>query len=122
MTRKLYKRGSLRPEGPGRFSFVIHNPLVQASLTSPPRFVVNGVQYDADAVEAEPAAGGDGVALHAASAEHPLVLAKGDAIRITFPGHLLRGANRIQIQAETDEFGTLDVFVEERRPQGDEEE
>lgn len=107
--RKLYQRGSLRQTADGCFAFRIHNPLGSATLLRPPRFVINGVHYDPADVETDP-----DVDLAAISEDHPLAFPKGRSYDLRFPGHLLRGANRIHMTVLTKEFGQLELFIEER--------
>ena len=114
LLRKLYRRGSLRALADG-FSFMLHNPLADATLVAPPRFVVNGVAFDAEEVEA------DGVDLAGISPSEPFLFDKGSHIELHFPGYLLRGGNRIHVWVETEEFGELDFLVEDSQ-RGDEEE
>lgn len=105
--RKLYQRGSLRQTADGRFAFRIHNPLGTATVVRPPRFVVNGVRYEPSDIEAE-------IDLAAIDEDNPFVFSKGTGYDLHFPGHLLRGANRIHMTTLTREFGQLELFVEER--------
>lgn len=114
LLRKLYRRGSLTPTA-GGFRFTLQNPLANATIVAPPRFVINGIQYtghQADAV----------VDLGSLTPSQPFVFERGTSLDIGFSGMLLRGANRIQIEAETDEFGLLEIFVEDRLRSDDSEE
>lgn len=107
LVRKLYRRGSLRETADGRFAFTLHNPLGSATVVSPPTFTVNGVRHPLGQVTAR-------VDLAGISEDDPLPFAKGDEIDVSFPGRLLRGANRIHVVIATREFGTLDLFVEDQ--------
>lgn len=108
LLRKLYKRGSLRETGDGRFAFTLLNPLGEATLLSPPNIVVNGIAYPPERIQAK--------ALNVAtiSREAPFTFHKGDKVTLRFPGRLLRGGNRIHISAETREFGEIEIYVEDR--------
>ncbi|MGB1698160.1 MAG: hypothetical protein ACPHK8_07150 [Thermoplasmatota archaeon] len=101
LLRKLYKKGSLFETDRG-FSFKMQNPLATATLTSPPTIVVNGINYNASDVQCE-------VDL----TKPPILFAKGTEWTLAFPGHLLRGGNRIHFEADTKEFGTIDFLVED---------
>jgi hypothetical protein len=114
LLRKIYRKGSLHNHG-GSFSLTLQNVLGPATLVAPPRFVINGVQFQPDQLESA-------VDVAAISAANPHSFNKGDVVEVTFPGHLLRGANRIHIVVATDEFGDLEIFVEERATSSDEEE
>lgn len=107
LLRKLYRRGSLTQTGERRFRFTMQNPLADATLVAPPRFVINGVQYAADGIDAP-------VDLSTITASKPFVFPKGARFDLSFHGALLRGANRIHITVATDEFGELEVFVEDK--------
>ncbi len=107
LMRKLYQRGSLRQTADGCFAFRIHNPLGPATLLRPPRFVINGIHYDPADVDAD-------VDLAAIDEDHPLAFPKGIGYDLRFPGHLLRGANRIHMTVLTKEFGQLELFVEDK--------
>ena len=108
LLRKLYRKGSLREVGDGRFAFTLHNPLGDATLVAPPRIVVNGILYPPERVESRR------VQLQAISAANPFTFRKGDRVTLRLPGHLLRGGNRIHITAETREWGQLVVYTEDR--------
>ena len=105
--RKVYQRGSLRETGDGQFAFTLQNPLGEATLTAPPRIVVNGIAYRTEQVKAT------GIDLGAISAERPLAFRKGMSVHLEMPGRLLRGGNRIHITAHTKEFGEVEVYVED---------
>ena len=106
LLRKLYKRGSLRETGPGRFAFTLRNPLGTATIVGPPVIVVNGIRQALSDVEA-------GRELAHISPQHPLEFHKGDELTLEMHGHLLRGGNRIHITALSKEFGEVDLFVED---------
>lgn len=105
--RKLYRRGSLTQTGERRFRFTLQNPLADATLVAPPRIVINGVHFAPDAIDAP-------VDLATISPATPFVFPKGGHFDLHFEGALLRGANRIHITAESDEFGELEIFVEDK--------
>lgn len=105
--RKLYKRGSLREVGTTHFAFAFQNPLGTATVVGPPRFVVNGIAYDAGAVACA-------VDLVAISKENPYRFTKGTTLEFRFPGRLLRGGNRIVAQIHTKEFGPVEIYVEDK--------
>jgi hypothetical protein len=105
--RKIYQRGSLRETGDGRFAFTLQNPLGEATLTGPPRIVVNGIAYRPEQVRAQ------GIELAQISPERPLVFRKGMSVPVELPGRLLRGGNRIHITALTREYGEVEVYVED---------
>ena len=107
LLRKLYKKGSLRETGPGRFTFTLRNPLGEATIVSPPIIVVNSVRHEPAEVESS-------VDLAAVSPTNPLQFHKGDELTLAFKGHLLRGGNRIHITVLTKEFGEVELFVEDR--------
>lgn len=108
LLRKMYKRGSLRETGDGRFAFTLLNPLGEATLLAPPHIVVNGIAYPPDRIQVK--------ALNVAtiSRETPFRFRKGDKVTLRFPGHLMRGGNRIHISAETREFGEIEIYVEDK--------
>ncbi len=108
LVRKLYRRGSLRETADGRFGFVLHNPLGQATIIAPPRFTINGIRHRPSAIRVAH------LDLEGISPEAPYVFGKGDAIDLSFDGRLLRGANRIHMVAATKEFGELELFVEDQ--------
>lgn len=108
LLRKLYKRGTLRETSDGHFSFRLHNPLSTATLIGPPTFVINGVHYHGDAIEAT------GVSLEDISEESPFAFRKGAELELRFPGRLLRGGNRIHMSATTVEFDEIEFLVEDR--------
>lgn len=105
--RRLYQRGSLRETGDGRFAFTLQNPLGEATLTAPPRIVVNGIAYRPEQVRAP------GIDLGAISAQQPLLFRKGMSVQLEMPGRLLRGGNRIHITGQTREYGEVEVYVED---------
>jgi hypothetical protein len=113
LLRKLYRKGSLRETGDGRFAFDLRNTLSTATLVSPPRFVVNGVAHAPQDIMARDR---DGHAIDAAdiSPKRPYAFTKGATIGLTFRGHLLRGGNRIHVSVVTTEFGRLDFLVEDK--------
>jgi hypothetical protein len=104
--RKLYRRGSLRETGNGRFSLTLQNPLGTATIVGPPIFVINGIAYKPDQVAGP-------VDFTTLSPEHPFVFRKGDVADVAFPGRLLRGGNRIHLAVPTVEFGEIEVYVED---------
>jgi len=108
LLRKMYKRGSLRETGDGRFAFTLLNPLGEATLLAPPHFVINGIAYPPERIQTK--------ATNVAniSRESPFKFRKGDKVTLRFPGHLLRGGNRIHISAETKEFGEIEIYVEDK--------
>lgn len=108
LLRKLYKRGSLRETADGHFTFRLQNPLANATLIGPPVFVINGIHYHGDQVEAT------GVSLADIGPEAPYLFAKGTEIELRFPGRLLRGGNRIHMSAETTEFDDIEFLVEDK--------
>lgn len=108
LLRKLYKRGSLRETADGRFSFRLHNPLAKATLISAPTFVINGIRYEGDDIDA------DGVSLADIAPDSPFVFAKGSELELRFPGRLLRGGNRIHLSVDTIEFDEIEFMVEDR--------
>jgi len=108
LLRKLYKRGSLRETGDGRFAFTLANPLGSATLLAPPHIVVNGIAYPPERIESRK------LDVTTISKEHPYTFRKGERVTLRFPGHLLRGGNRIHILAETKEFGEVEIYVEDR--------
>ncbi len=108
LLRKLYKRGTLRETADGRFSFSLHNPLAAATLIGPPTFVINGMHYPPQDV------GAQGIPLDEVSPDNPLIFEKGDELQLVFKGRLLRGGNRIHLTVDTEEFGEIDVLVEDR--------
>lgn len=108
LLRKLYKRGSLRETADGRFAFALRNALATATITSPPRIVVNGIAHAPDSIDA------GSLDLAGITEEHPFRFTKGKEVLLHFPGQLLRGGNRIHITVDTREFGRLDWLVEDR--------
>lgn len=106
--KRLYKKGSLRETGDGRFAFTLQNPLRVATILAPPRIVVNGIHYEPDEV-----AFGTGT-LADVGKDGPFAFKKGAEAELHFHGHLLRGGNRIHLTAETKEFGDIEVYVEDR--------
>lgn len=108
LARKLYKRSSLRETADGRFAFTLHNPLGNATLVAPPRFVINGVRHMPGEYSVE------GLDPAQIGPENPFEFPKGAQIDVAFTGRLLRGANRIHLIAETKEFGIIDMLVEDR--------
>ncbi|HLF16145.1 MAG TPA: hypothetical protein VI796_01785 [Candidatus Thermoplasmatota archaeon] len=112
LLRKLYRKGSLRDLGDGRFAFALQNPLGDATLVAPPVIVVNGVHYPPERIESPR------VELAAISYKKPYAFRRGDHITLRFRGHLLRGGNRIHVQAATKEWGDLDIYVEDRPADG----
>ena len=107
LLRKLHRRRSLTQTGDKRFRFTMQNPLADATLIQPPRFVINGVDYPAAGVDAP-------VDLGSISPAAPFVFPKGGRFDLNFNGSLLRGANRIHIVAVSEEFGDLEIFVEDK--------
>ena len=124
LTRKLFVRGSLRETRTG-FTFRLQNVLSSAQLVAPPRIVVNGVDHPPERIEAR-RVGGDVVDVPAISPKRPLGFPRGSRWRLDLTGRLLMGPNRVQIVVETEEFGPLEIFVEEQAAAfcdlGDEEE
>lgn len=113
LLRKLYRRGSLRETGDGRFTFELRNTLATATMISAPRFVINGVAHDAAAIIARDEAG-NRLDLTDVTERRPYAFTKGATIELTFHGHLLRGGNRIHVTVDTSEFGRLDFLVEDK--------
>lgn len=109
LLRKLYKRGSLRQVSAARFAFQLHNPLAKATLTSPPEFVINGMHFEPSQVHAT-----DGVDLATIGPDTPYEFLRGSSLELTFPGHLLRGGNRIHLSVQTVEFDEIEFLVEDR--------
>ena len=108
LLRRLYKRGSLRETGDGRFGFTLQNPLRIATILVPPQIVVNGIHYKPENVEF-----GDGTLAIVGEIE-PFVFRKGQEAELRFVGRLLRGGNRIHITAVTKEFGDIEIYVEDK--------
>ncbi|MFO1533877.1 MAG: hypothetical protein ABR562_09355 [Thermoplasmatota archaeon] len=108
LLRKMYKRGSLRETGDGRFAFTLLNPLGEATLLAPPHFVINGIAYPPERIQARK------LNVATISREAPFVFRKGDKVTLRFPGRLMRGGNRIHISAETREFGEVEIYVEDK--------
>lgn len=108
LLRRLYKRGSLRETGDGRFAFTLQNPLRVATILGPPHIVVNGISYEPKSVTS------DRTELATISDERPFIFRKGQEATLHFPGQLLRGGNRIHITARTKEFGDIEIYVEDK--------
>jgi hypothetical protein len=106
--RKLYRSGSLRETGDGRFAFALKNVLGSATITQPPVVVVNGIGYRPENVDAGP------LKLETISEAKPWEFHKGQEVTLHVAGRLLRGANRIHILVRTKEFGDLEVYVEDK--------
>lgn len=104
----MYKRGSLRETGDGRFAFTLLNPLGEATLVAPPTIVVNGIAYPPERIQAK------AIDVATISQSAPFTFRKGDRVTLRFPGRLLRGGNRIHISAETREFGEVEIYVEDK--------
>ncbi len=104
----MYRRGSLRETAPNRFAFTLQNPLGTATIIQPPRITVNGINYPPDSMESK------GFQVAAITEHMPFVFKRGEQVTLAFPGHLLRGGNRIHISARTKEFGDLDIYVEDK--------
>lgn len=107
LLRKLYRKGSLRTVGDGRFAFTLRNVLGTATLVAPPRVVVNGIAYAPDKLQSKQVRPAD------ITERTPFVFRKGDRVTVRMAGHLLRGGNRIQVQAKTREFGDLNIEVDD---------
>ena len=107
LLRKLYRKGSLRTVGEGRFAFTLRNVLGTATLVAPPRVVVNGIAYAPDRLESRQVRPAD------ITERTPFVFRKGDRVTVRMAGHLLRGGNRIQVQVKTREFGDLNIEVDD---------
>ncbi len=108
LLRRLYKRGSLRETGDGRFAFTLQNPLRLATILAPPHIVVNGMSYRPDAVAF------DRMDLTRIGTDNPFIFRKGENATLHFPGRLLRGGNRIHMTVQTKEFGSVEVYVEDK--------
>lgn len=108
LLRKLYRRGSLREVGDGRFAFTLQNPLASATVTGPPKATVNGIVHKAKDIKV------NGLDLESLTPEAPWRFEKGQHVDLVFAGHVLRGANRILVEVPTAEFGALEIFVEDR--------
>lgn len=106
--RRLYRRGSLRETGDGRFAFTLQNTLAPATILAPPVIVINGIHYAPDQVRSKL------IDVAAISASNPYAWRKGGRVTLRFPGRLLRGGNRIHITAETKEFGSIEIYVEDK--------
>ncbi len=102
--RKLYKKGSLHQVSATHFAFTFQNPFGTATLLATPRIVVNGISYRSEQIEGLPGATPDA----------PFVFRKGTSQQLKLPGQLLRGGNRIHLIAETKEFGTVEVYAEDK--------
>lgn len=107
LLRKLYRKGSLRTVGEGRFAFTLRNVLGTATLVAPPRVVVNGIAYAPDKLQSRQVRPAD------ITERTPFVFRKGDRVTVRMAGHLLRGGNRIQVQVKTREFGDLNIEVDD---------
>ncbi|MHB8632377.1 MAG: hypothetical protein ACYDBQ_00220 [Thermoplasmatota archaeon] len=105
--RKLYKRGSLRETGDGRFAFTLRNTLATATIVSPPVILVNGIHYPPERIDS------NAVNFAAITVEAPFAFRKGSQATLRFPGRLLRGGNRIHIAVQTKEWGELEIYVED---------
>ncbi|MES2153901.1 MAG: hypothetical protein V4510_02070 [bacterium] len=108
LLRRLYKRGSLRETGDGRFAFTLQNPLRVATILAPPHVVVNGISYKPSDI------GMDHLDLSSIAESKPFVFRKGQEATLHFPGRLMRGGNRIHITVETKEFGHVEIYVEDK--------
>jgi hypothetical protein len=108
LLRKIYRRGSLRETGDGRFAFTLLNILGEATLLGPPHVVVNGIAYPPERIQAK------NLDVASISPERPFVFRKGERVTLRLPGRLMRGGNRIHIVAETREFGEVDIYFEDR--------
>ncbi|MEA3190988.1 MAG: hypothetical protein QOD77_1570 [Thermoplasmata archaeon] len=106
--RKLYRRGSLRETGEGRFAFTLQNTLRNATLVAPPKVVVNGILHPPASISA------GRVRLQEISQDKPFVFAKGAHVTLHLKGHLMRGGNRIHITVVTIEYGRLEVYCEDK--------
>ena len=113
LLRKLYRKGSLRETGDGRFAFALRNVLGTATVLHPPVIVVNGIGYRPEQVHATQA-GGAPLPLQAIDERRPWPFAKGAEVTLGFPGRLLRGSNRIHILVRTKEFGDVEIYVEDK--------
>lgn len=106
--RKLYRRGSLRETGEGRFAFTLQNGLRNATLVAPPKIVVNGILHAPESVSA------GRVRLQEVSDQRPFVFAKGAHVTLHLKGHLMRGGNRVHISIVTLEYGRLELYFEDK--------
>ena len=107
LLRKLYRKGSLRTTGDGRFAFTLKNVLGTATVVAPPRVVVNGILYPPDALESKQ------VRPASITERTPFLFRKGDRVTVRMAGHLLRGGNRIQVVVKTREFGELNIETDD---------
>jgi hypothetical protein len=107
LLRKLYRRGSLRTTGDGRFAFTLKNVLGTATVVAPPRVIVNGILYPPDALESKQ------VRPSSITERTPFLFRKGDRVTVRMTGHLLRGGNRIQVVVKTREFGDLNIETDD---------
>lgn len=107
LLRKLYRKGSLRTTGDGRFAFTLKNVLGTATVVAPPRVVVNGILYPPDALESKQ------VRPASITERTPFLFRKGDRVTVRMAGHLLRGGNRIQVVVKTREFGDLNIETDD---------
>lgn len=107
LLRKLYRKGSLRTTGDGRFAFTLKNVLGTATVVAPPRVVVNGIAYPPDKLESKTVRPAE------ITERTPLLFRKGDRLTVRMAGWLLRGGNRIQVSVKTREFGDLNIEVDD---------
>jgi hypothetical protein len=107
LLRKLYRKGSLHASAPGKFAFSLHNVLGTATVTAPPRIVVNGIAYAPHQMESKQ------VRPASITERTPFVFRRGERVTVQLPGHLLRGGNRIQVTVHTREFGDLTIEADD---------
>ena len=107
LLRKLYRKGSLRTTGDGRFAFTLHNVLGTATVVAPPRVVVNGLAYAPDKIESKK------VRPASITERTPFLFRRGDRITVRLAGRLLRSGNHLQVVVKTREFGDLNIEVDD---------
>lgn len=108
MLKKLYVDDSLEARDGSGFAFRLKNSLATATIVAPPKVRIDGTPVDVS-FEVE----GEAVPAEDIDEDDPFELAKGLEVRVVSDAEIDPGAHQIGIEADTDQFDTLDFEVED---------
>lgn len=111
MLKQMYKAGSLNNQK-DCFEFMVHNPVMDATIVTVKELTVGGMTYGLEEVEftkGEVTLPGTTV-----SEDQPVDFGKGDVVAIRVKGYNLNpGEHTIILKVHTEEFGSIKIEVQD---------
>jgi hypothetical protein len=108
MLKKLYVDDSLAPGDDGGIRFELENNLATATIVAPPEVEIDGTPIDI-AFEVDD----EHIPAEEITEDSPFELDKGVRVGVVSEADIEEGAHKIAIEAQTDQWDTLDFEVED---------